>query len=36
VREALRVIDRVLSPPCELLELWSDSPELEGWRRSRE
>ncbi len=32
VDSALRVLDRILTPPSELLELWEDSADFETWR----
>lgn len=32
VDSALRVLDRILTPPSELLELWEDSADFEAWR----
>ncbi len=31
---ALSAIDRILTPPSELLELWTDSDDFESWRTS--
>lgn len=34
VGSASSAIDRVLSPPSELLDLWEESPEREQWKAS--
>src|SRR5262249_29364053 len=34
VEQATAVIDRVLSPPSELLDLWKDGKEPQDWHRA--
>ena len=34
VAQASQALDRILSPPSELLELWQESEEFEAWRTS--
>jgi len=34
VQKAQDAIDRLLTPPSELLELWQDSDELDSWKGS--
>lgn len=36
VDSALRVLDRILTPPSELLELWQESGEFEPWKEHLE
>jgi hypothetical protein len=33
VTKALAAIDRIMHPPSELLELWSDGPGFLSWKR---
>lgn len=32
VEQAISVIDRIMTPPSELLELWSETDEIARWR----
>ncbi len=34
VRKAVVVVDRILSEPSELLELWTESEEYDAWKAS--
>lgn len=36
MEDARRALDRILAPQSELLELWTDSDELEAWKASLE
>ena len=33
IAKAIKVIDRVLGPESELMELWSESDEFDNWKR---
>ena len=36
VDSAIEAVDRILTPPSELLELWEESDEFESWKRHLE